>query len=176
VIYQAMKFGGVLLTQMKFTVNNISFNELSYAKSMIPTKDKGMLISGLSYNFKPENIDDIFVMKTDSLCRFAAPVVVDVKSFDTDTIPFFSDTFEFKYFPNPSAGNVQFEIYPTEPLDSLMSLSINDLYGRNVFEKIITEKEFNLNLLNLPDGLYVFRIKKGKKILGKGKIVLSRMN
>jgi len=74
-------------------------------------------------------------------------------------------------YPNPTAISAIVEILNSETNNSI--LSIYDVLGHIVFEKILTSKTDVINF-NIPDGIYFYKVEKEKFIIGKGKIVIQK--
>ena len=87
-----------------------------------------------------------------------------------------SDSFNFEnfsIFPNPNNGN--FNVRFDSGSNSKISISVNDLQGRKVFEKNYTNSGLfseNLQLDNTQKGIYLVIIKDGEKQIVK-KIVIE---
>lgn len=55
-------------------------------------------------------------------------------------------------YPNPSSGTVNIEI---TDLENTVSLSINDLYGKQIFDQELQKNKITLDNLNLSSGVYI---------------------
>lgn len=76
-------------------------------------------------------------------------------------------------FPNPSAGDITFNIGPTVPGQSPHVLSLTNPAGQTVLREPFSGNEYRLSRGLLPAGIYFYEISAGIKRLGKGKVVLT---
>lgn len=73
-------------------------------------------------------------------------------------------------FPNPSNGNFQLTIANAQFTKG--ELEIYNVIGEKVFQSEIFESKSEINL-NLPAGLYFYKIKNTAEIIGTGKIIIQ---
>lgn len=88
---------------------------------------------------------------------------VDVKEFDKMANV-------FSITPNPSNGFVNIKTEMDEPFN----LKVKDISGRLIFEIVVKDKNSQLNLSELKDGIYLIEFSNKSRILGAGKLVLLK--
>lgn len=137
--------------------------------SMAATSDKGFAIVGTKGSGFSE---DLFLMKTDSLCQTDDLEIIHNVDGNVETI--YAEKFSFRYGPNPCSNLVTFEIQPTEPLDGSMALVFADLLGRVVKMVRVENAILPVSMDGLAEGMYVFWFEKNGKIQGKGKVIVLR--
>jgi hypothetical protein len=76
-------------------------------------------------------------------------------------------------YPNPNDGN--FTITQTGPARAGYELGIYDVMGREVYiESINNSSQTAINISNLSDGIYFWKVISERGIIDKGKIVINR--
>ncbi len=136
------------------------------------TQDGGIIITGYGYN----DIDpgpnfntnqDIWLLKLDSLGNWYDP-------FDTtcpppcDTVGITETTnLQAKLYPNPTTGTLTIEL----PGGQGGSMALYNLLGQSVYQATLAGGQTTLTL-NLPPGLYLYRISSGGKAVN-GKLLVE---
>ncbi len=78
---------------------------------------------------------------------------------------------EIKIYPNPFSNSTTIEI--SDSRFSGCDLAIYDMLGRVVHQQLLNSKRETINL-NLPDGVYFYKISNEKKeIIGNGKLMIQ---
>ena len=77
---------------------------------------------------------------------------------------------EAKIYPNPAENTIQVELGSAFGKD--INLRLVDLQGRIVLTRLITQAENQVNVENLPQGIYIYTIQKDINILSKGKLAI----
>lgn len=75
-------------------------------------------------------------------------------------------------YPNPSSGNIQLE-YKGRPFE-MLRFELFDISGRQLFEKIASENNFNIELPKLIAGVYLYRVSTEHGNIDSGKLILKR--
>lgn len=74
---------------------------------------------------------------------------------------------EFTIYPNPTSGEVTLTIETVEAINGPMSLKVYSLIGQEMMKETITPfsgvRKVQLDLSNLPKGLYMVEISNGDK-------------
>ncbi len=79
-------------------------------------------------------------------------------------------------------NEIQYQIYPNPTSDKLFinfenksfnKLIISDLQGKNVFEKVVFESKNEIDVSNLPKGIYILQVWRNNKIMIREKIVVQ---
>jgi len=121
------------------------------------------------------------VTTTSTTCRFMVKAVgnvflaVNAKNF-TITPSLANETFglnNFSLYPNPNKGNFSVQFDSTSTND--ISIAVNDIRGRSIFEKNYPNTGMfsqNLQLDNVQSGVYIVTVKDGDKKVVK-KIVVE---
>jgi hypothetical protein len=78
--------------------------------------------------------------------------------------------FTTRIYPNPASGILTVETGSTSDKD--LTLQIVDLQGRIVLTHSINQSNVQINIENLPKGIYIYSIQKGIDILSKGKLAI----
>lgn len=138
--------------------------------NLIATSDNGFALVGTRNGINDG--EDLFIMKTDSICQTSELEVIYVEKGEVETV--YSDVFSYKYGPNPCQGHVVFEIQPTKPFDGKMMLVFYDALGRVAKSETILNGNLTIFTDGLPGGMYFFKIFDNGKELGKGKIAVQR--
>ncbi len=138
-------------------------------ENLVATSDNGFAVVGTRTG---NEVEDLFVMKTDSICQTADLEIIHNVDGEVDTV--YSKEFSFKYGPNPCSNLVTFEIQPTKPFDGKMMLVFYDAYGRIVNSEKVSIGNMPVFTDNLPSGMYFFRFMENGKTLGKGKLAVQR--
>lgn len=77
-------------------------------------------------------------------------------------------------FPNPFSENATLRITNWNELtNEKLELKIYDLLGREVFKQQILNPKSEILNPNLPGGIYFYKLKNEKEIIGNGKLVVS---
>ena len=76
-------------------------------------------------------------------------------------------------FPNPSTGDITFNIGPAVPGQSPHIISLINPAGQTVAREPFFGSEYRLSRGLLPAGIYFYEITAGIKRLGKGKVVFT---
>ncbi len=74
---------------------------------------------------------------------------------------------EFTIFPNPTSGEVTLTLETTDPISAVMTLKVYSLIGQEMMKESINPfvgtKKVQLDLGNLPRGLYMVEISDGDR-------------
>ncbi len=62
---------------------------------------------------------------------------------------------EDKLYPNPTEGILRFSLIREEP--AISQVSLIDLNGRLLYRKTFTEQDFEINISNRPEGIYILK-------------------
>lgn len=62
---------------------------------------------------------------------------------------------EDKLYPNPTEGILRFSLVREEP--AISQVSLIDLNGRLLYRKTFTAQDFEINISNRPEGIYVLK-------------------
>lgn len=71
-------------------------------------------------------------------------------------------------FPNPTSGILNVRGYGNETLQVL----IYDRSGKQIFSQQYSEKQINIDLSKLPDGIYTLKTVSGKSV--KSKLIIKK--
>lgn len=128
-----------------------------FLNSVYATQDGGVIMTGSKYNYlKPENMLDVFVMKTNAqglVTNISDPGIRSVQAFT---------------YPNP--GKDLFYIKAGPQLKG-SSFNLYDQSGKVLIRKIIANDDQAVNTSNLSSGVYLWAIIKGTAIIETGKWV-----
>lgn len=129
-------------------------------------------------NQKPDNeIGDIIENTADIYFDFNEAIITNttvhelgeefiIASIDQTTIP----NLQILAQPNPTSGETTFRLLGDLPHGKI-DLSLFDMTGRQVGTHSFYSSSLNINLGDLPDGLYFFQIKMEGGAIGTGKIL-----
>ncbi|MBI1224897.1 MAG: T9SS type A sorting domain-containing protein [Bacteroidetes bacterium] len=143
-------------------------------ENLIATSDNGFALVGTRSSNSSNGLDnDLFVMKTDSICQTADLEIYYVEKGGVDTV--YSNTFSYKYGPNPCHPYVNFEIQPTKAFDGKMMLVIYDALGRVMQKEQVDNGNLTIMTNELPGGMYFLKFYDNGKAIGKvGKLAVQR--
>ena len=79
-------------------------------------------------------------------------------------------TIAFRYYPNPSSGQFQFEgiSKSTQPLE----FSVYDISGKCIYHVILDKNTLNFNYTQKQTGMYFFQIRDEQEVIQQGKLVV----
>lgn len=144
-----------------YQYNDTSLN-LQILLSLEPTSDGG-LVSAIRVNNK--GIRPFFFVKYDSLGCDTSEYYCKTVSVDQFKI----EDSRFKVYPNP-ANNILNVETPNLPF-SKKDIRIIDAMGRNVFETRFDETKVDIDLKQLPAGLYFIQLNVGREIISTQKFI-----
>ncbi len=87
----------------------------------------------------------------------------DCKSIGIDDVEL--DFVEAKIYPNPATSNLNIEAE-----DNIMQIELFDVLGKKVFSKMSNQKNINIDISPLKEGLYILKLQT-KKGIGTYKVV-----
>ncbi len=83
----------------------------------------------------------------------------------------------FNCYPNPSKGIFYFSSNTSETIGTYNTIAVYNTLGQNVYSVLepATSKQFELDLHELPDGLYLYRLTTDNGVLlNRGKLTIVR--
>jgi hypothetical protein len=99
-------------------------------------------------------IDDVFVIECDSL---------------VESNEYFAEQFDI--YPNPAQDFVSIEIPKNY---NQAQLNIYNLTGQLIAQKIVTQPNQQIPITDLDNGMYIFVIQNGDKVIGRQRVVVAR--
>ncbi|MEK6616277.1 MAG: GEVED domain-containing protein, partial [Bacteroidota bacterium] len=78
---------------------------------------------------------------------------------------------QFTIYPNPFSESATLRI--TNPLITNYGLKIYNVFGQDVYNKIIRNSPFVISRGDLPDGIYIYEIMGVDGVIGKGKLIIE---
>jgi hypothetical protein len=81
--------------------------------------------------------------------------------------------YEVSVTPNPSNGTALISVKGLTNAAPLQ-LQIMDLYGKVVLDRQSASHQFRLEALDLPEGLYLFRVMQEGVLVGNGKMMITK--
>lgn len=76
-----------------------------------------------------------------------------------------------KVYPNPNSGSFVFSL-STFPEN--MEIALFDILGKKIYEQKITQKETEIKVQNLSEGIYILKVMEHHKITGTHKIIIEK--
>ncbi len=77
-----------------------------------------------------------------------------------------NSSLEYRYYPNPVSDFLNFEL----PINGLYQIQISNSLNK-VLNTYITKENSNIDLRNLPQGMFYFQLFKDEKYVGGGKFI-----
>jgi carboxypeptidase T len=78
--------------------------------------------------------------------------------------------FEFKAIPNPASNEISIQHIDNE----MIRLELSDISGKRLLEKTIQSSSEKISTDGLPNGIYIYRLYRGDKIVSTRKLVISK--
>jgi hypothetical protein len=78
---------------------------------------------------------------------------------------------DFQVYPNPSQGQVTFDIEQNQRLDC--QITIADMLGRNVRTYTHIVFPMHIDASDLPHGIYAYQLRASNEVIGSGKLILE---
>ncbi len=85
---------------------------------------------------------------------------------------FYLNEIDVNFFPNPSFGNVNFNIIGYNFTDGGLQFELIDLNGRVVYSDNILFDTFEISNQNLSSGIYTYKISHGISVVSSDKLVI----
>jgi len=159
------------------TIGTRSHNGVYNAADFISVQNS-IIQTNTSVEFYAEKVHLREGFKTTPGAKFkAAPIPClggcgNGKALETDTMMvFFSDTIQeqnglekvssalnFKVYPNPSSGFISVEIEKPNP-DETINVILRNMVGQIVHTSVSSSEKIDLDLTNIPSGVYIIEIK-----------------
>ncbi|MBC8487475.1 MAG: T9SS type A sorting domain-containing protein [Bacteroidetes bacterium] len=129
---------------------------------IIATDDDGCLIYGTSYTNDSVPERDVHIWK---VLREEINIITKITE-TNQNIP------NFDIYPNPAVNEVNLKLNKNKSWDNL-TFSIFTIDGKKVFQKQIQGKGnmLNINISNLSEGIYVYRIFEKNNLITNGKFI-----
>lgn len=122
--------------------------------SVEPTNDNAFIICGTSNGFNM-GIDDVYLIKTDTLCFASVP---EVSFFTAIPESIVAAEINFSIYPNPANDKINIDL---SLFQGKTIIELFDALGKNIFDEIL-EVKGNENIVieteNLKQGMYMIRV------------------
>ncbi len=139
-----------------YNINN-GYNFLFY---LIATSDGGCIVAGVRYNPDvPDRMDDlIYLLKVDSLGNYTS----------TDIAKTALRQSHMSLYPNPGNNEINLQL-PCNNKTAIFSLY--NISGKKVLSKRANAAQTTITTECLPNGLYIYELRKNGEVLDRGKWV-----
>ncbi|MEL7120209.1 MAG: hypothetical protein AAFO07_12230 [Bacteroidota bacterium] len=166
---------GNLICAETYTLDNLRANV--FIRDIASTQDQGFVIVGIALSASAAfPADRVFVMKTDSLCRFSPDVIFETfreNSVEVVEDTIYAENFGIKVFPNPTDGVLRFELELTGPLqEGNTQLFFFNAFGQIIHQQELTDFQFSIDTQEWIKGLHYYEIVENGKRLASGKVVV----
>ena len=123
------------------------------------TTDNGYIFAGFTNSIGAGG-SDMYILKTDSLGNIHTPnSVIQGPNIGA----------KINVYPNPSYGSLTFNSKST-----MATITLLNVIGKMVYSENTSSKSVELNLINLPKGVYIYQIQmKQEEVLQVGRIVIQ---
>ena len=129
--------------------------ERDEAFSLEPTADNAFIICGTSNSFNLATIDDIYLIKTDTLCLANVPEVIFFTSIPESIV---ANEVNFNIYPNPANNKINIDL---SLFTGKTTIELFDILGKKVLDEIIEVKGTESIIIeaeSLIEGIYTIRL------------------
>lgn len=144
--------------------------KIDYLFDVKATYDGGYIFCGQSYTNAPE-YQNAWLLKTDCLgCDSLICFFADSCDSGSQVNELINGS-SFVLYPNPTSGDLKMNY----SLQSPANFTIFDLFGREIYNQRLLpgRNDIQINILNVPGGIYLFTVAEKNKIISTGKLVFS---